>query len=115
MLLMFIGCLCYYLDRILQACHTLHVSTYAVQMKGKSFDVSSKHSLGNASLLYLCFGLLLCYQCAQIVELHNPGFLFSMMIRSKKLVPTMYSFDMISKVHIFSLLIATDLLSQVKS
>ena len=25
----------------------------------------------------------LCYQCAKIVELHNPGFLFSMMIRSK--------------------------------
>ena len=140
MLLVFTRCLCYQLDCILQACHTLHVSTYAVQMKGKSFDVGSKHSLGNTSLLYLCFGLLLyntiqynntmrvycentlsynngvlCYQCAKIVELHNPGFLFSMMIRSKKLAPTMYFFDMIRKVHIFSLLIATDLISRVQS
>ena len=85
------------------------------EMKGKSFDVGSKHSLGNTSLLYLCFGLLLCYQCAKLVELHNPGFLFSMMIRLKNLAPTMYFFDMISKVHIFSLLIATDLISRVQS
>ena len=27
------------------------------------------------------FWLLLCYQCAKLVELRNPGFLFSMMIR----------------------------------
>ena len=71
--------------------------------------------LGNTSLLYLCFELLLCYQCAKLVELHNPGFLFSMMIRLKKLAPTIYFFDMIRKVHIFSLLIATDLISRVQS
>ena len=77
--------------------------------------LAQKHSLGNTSLFYLCFGLLLCYQCAKLVELHNPGFLFSMMIRSKKFAPTMYFFDMIRKVHIFSLLIATDLISRVQS
>ena len=87
------------------------MSIYVVQMKGKSFDDGSKHSLGNTSLLYFCFGLL-CYQCARIVELHNPGFLFSMMIRSKKLVPTMYFFDIISKVHVFN---CSSLISQVQS
>ena len=38
---------------------------YAVQMKGKSFDVGSKHSLGNTSLSYLCFG------CCYVINVQN--------------------------------------------
>ena len=37
-------------------------------------------------ILYLLFGVLLSYPCAKLLKLYHPGFLFGMLIRSKRSV-----------------------------
>ena len=82
------------------------VASYVVSVValGESFDANSRHCLELPLLfpiLYLCFGVLLSYPCAKILELHHPGFLFSMVIRPKRLVTTISATDIIGKAHTF--------------
>ena len=56
---------------------------------GETFDATSRSCTEMALLfpiLYLWFGV--SYPCAKLLELHHPGFLFSMLIRSKRLITT---------------------------
>ena len=51
---------------------------------GEMFDATSRSGLEMPLLfpiLYLSFGLLLSYPCANLLKLHHPGFLFGMLIR----------------------------------
>ena len=48
-------------------------------------------------ILYLSFGVLLSSPCARLLELHHPGFLFSMLIRSKRLMTTIRIVDITGK------------------
>ena len=53
---------------------------------GETFDASSRSCTEKPTLfpiLHLSFGVLLSYPCARLLELHHPGFLFSMLIRYK--------------------------------
>ena len=69
---------------------------------GETFDVSSRSCTEMPLLfpiLYLSFGVLLSYPCARLLELHHPGFLFSMLIRSKRLMTTIQIVDITGKPH----------------
>ena len=62
-----------------------------------SFELQSKTPFSN-SIVYLSFGLLLSYPFAKLLQLHHPGFVFSMLIRSKRLITTI-QFDITGKPH----------------
>ena len=69
------------------------VASYVVSVMalGESFDANSRHFLKLPLLfpiLHLCFGVLLSYPCAKMLELHHPGFPFSMVIRPKRFATT---------------------------
>ena len=67
---------------------------------GETFDASSRSCTEMPLLfpiLYLSFGVLLSYPCAKLLELHHPGFLFSMLIRSKRLMTTIQIVDITGK------------------
>ena len=69
---------------------------------GETFDASSRSCTEMPLLfpiLYLSFGVLLSYPCARLLELHHPGFLFSMLIRSKRLMTTIQIVDITGKPH----------------
>ena len=69
---------------------------------GETFDASSRSCTEMPLLfpiLYLSFGVLLSYPCAKLLELHHPGFLFSMLIRSKRLMTTIQVVDITGKPH----------------
>ena len=69
---------------------------------GETFDASSRSCTEMPLLfpiLYLSFGVLLSYPCARLLELHQPGFLFSMLIRSKRLMTTIHIVDITGKPH----------------
>ena len=69
---------------------------------GETFDASSRSCTEMPlpfPILYLSFGVLLSYPCAKLLELHHPGFLFSMLIRSKRLITTIQVVDITGKPH----------------
>ena len=53
-------------------------------------------------ILYLSFGVLLNNPCAKLLELHQLGFLFGMLIRSKRFVTTIQVVDMAGKSHTYT-------------
>ena len=67
------------------------VASYVVLVMAQreSFDANSRHCLELPLLfpiLYLCFGVLLSYPCAKMLELHHLGLLFNMVIRPKNVI-----------------------------
>ena len=89
---------------------------------GETFDATSRSSLEMPLLfpsLYLSFGPLLSYHYAKLLKLQNPGFLFGMLITSKRFVTTIKVFDSTTgKSHIFTFAPYTtikDLRSQVNA
>jgi len=83
------------------------VASYVVSVMalGESFDANSRHRRELPLLfpiLYLCFGVLLSYRCAKMLELHHPGFLFSMVIRPKRFVTIISVTDITGKTHTFT-------------
>ena len=72
---------------------------------GETFDATSRSRLEMPLLfpsLYLSFGPLLSYHYAKLLKLQNPGFLFGMLIRSKRFLTTIEVVDITSKCHIFN-------------
>jgi len=77
-----------------------------VMTLGESFHANSRNYLEMPlfffSILYLCIGTLLSYPWAKMLESHHPGFLFSMVIRSKLFVTTISVIDITGKAHTFT-------------
>lgn len=85
------------------------VSSYVVTIIifGETFDATSRFRLETPllyPLLYLSFGLLLLpsYSWAKLLKLHHPGFLFGMLMRSKRFETTIQVADKTGKSCIFT-------------
>ena len=72
---------------------------------GQNFDASSRHCFKIqlvSPMLYLLFGVLLSNPCVKMIELYHLGFLFSMVVWSKRFVKTILVIDIRGKAHTFS-------------
>ena len=68
----------------------------SVIILGENFDASSRHSAEIPLLclvLYIFIGILFSYPCVKMVEFHHPGFLFSMVFKSTRLVASILVVD----------------------
>ena len=65
---------------------------------GENFDATSNNTTGMFfPVIYLLLGLMLAYSCVKMVEFHHPGFLFSMVLRSKRFVTSILVIDVTGK------------------
>lgn len=72
---------------------------------GENFDATSNNTTGIPMffpVIYLLLGLMLAYSCVKMVEFHHPGFLFSMVLRSKRFVTSILVIDVTGKLHSFT-------------
>ena len=66
------------------------------------FQIPFRDATSFFSILYLSFGLLLSYPCAELLKLHHPDFVFGILIGSKKFVTTIQIVYTTGKSHIFT-------------
>ena len=72
---------------------------------GENFDATSNNTTGIPMffpVIYLLLGLMLAYSCVKMVEFHHPGFLFSMVLRSKRFVTSILVIDVTGKLLSFT-------------
>lgn len=72
---------------------------------GENFNASYRHTTEMPlvfPILYLFLGLLLSYSSVKMVELYHPGFLLSVVFRSKRFVTSILVVDITGKSHSFT-------------
>lgn len=72
---------------------------------GENFDATFNNTTDIPlffPVIYLLLGLMLAYSCVKMVEFHHPGFLFSMVLRSKRFVTSILVIDVTGKLHSFT-------------